>query len=289
MIHRCFSCNKSYSARHGTVFEGSKLMIKQIVQLFHCWWCGDKLRDAALKAQTTQKTACKWYNICRMFCETNAKNSSSRIGGVGLTVEIDETIFGQRKYHRGRKKNSRYIIGGIQHPARRSKKQASRQQQHIFLEIIPDRSARILEDTIVKHVNPRTTIITDCWTGYNRLEHLGYKHKTVNHSMNFVDPRTGASTQRIEGLWSHLREFLPRRGLHNDRLKSYLHEFVYKRNHFGQFRQFLAAITTSTRLFPRKLQEHDPDTDTNDFTSTTRGSDNDFCDEDDENDEMMTV
>jgi len=246
-------------------------MIKQIVQLLHSWLCGDKRQYAALKAQTTQKTACKWYDICRRFCKLAVKRDRTCIGGFGKTVEIDETIFGQRKYHRGRKKSSMYVIGGIEHPARRSKPQIGRQQQQqqIFLEIISDRSARTLESTIVKHVNLRTTIITDCWAGYNNIKSLGYRHKTVNHSKNFVDPRTGASTQSIESLWSHLREFLPRRGLRPNRMESYLYEFVYKRNHFGQFEQFLATIVTFTEILPH----------------ISRDLEQDMCMDDDDNDD----
>lgn len=219
-------------------------MIKQIVQLLHCFWCGDKLQTAALKAQATTKTACKWYSICRLFCEWSVKSDRSCIGGFGKTVEIDEAVFGQRKYHRGRKKRSIIVVGGIQRQSRIRLK-ASCSQSRIFLELVSDRSSRTLEAVVVKHVNPRTTIITDCFAGYNALVSHGYRHKTVNHSKNFIDPGTGANTQRIENLWSHLREFLPKRGLRPNKLQSYLYEFVYKRNHSGQFKQFLAEIVTT--------------------------------------------
>ena len=43
-----------------------------------------------------------------------------------------------------------------------------------------------------------TTFITDCWSAYQDLDTHSYTHQTVNHSIGFVDIRTGAHVNTIE-------------------------------------------------------------------------------------------
>ena len=40
--------------------------------------------------------------------------------------------------------------------------------------------------TLYRHVNKKSTILTDCWKAYYQLECEGWTHKTVNHEYNFV-------------------------------------------------------------------------------------------------------
>lgn len=48
-------------------------------------------------------------------------------------------------------------------------------------------------------------IYTDTWGYYDRLEKLGFKHKTVDHNKNFKDPITGIHINSIENLWSIIK------------------------------------------------------------------------------------
>ncbi|KAK1943204.1 hypothetical protein P3T76_004600 [Phytophthora citrophthora] len=75
----------------------------------------------------------------------------------------------------------------------------------------PDRKKKTLSPLIAKRINANTTIISDKFSLYvsvnekHTLENnkwlrgKNYTHKWANHEECFVDPNTGAHTNRIEG------------------------------------------------------------------------------------------
>lgn len=67
---------------------------------------------------------------------------------------------------------------------------------------------------------------------------------TVNHSKNFIDPETGARTQRIERLWRELKEINQRyEGIPRDQVELHLDEFIWRQNEIGDTNDpFLKAI-----------------------------------------------
>lgn len=67
------------------------------------------------------------------------------------------------------------------------------------------RDAATLLSLIAAHVRPGTIIYSDNRSAYNQLSAKTgstHGHHTVNHSLHFVDPVTGAFTQGLEGMWS---------------------------------------------------------------------------------------
>ena len=54
-------------------------------------------------------------------------------------------------------------------------------------------------------VLPGSIIYTDEWQAYNGLTAADYTHDSVNHSIQFVDPRIGVQTNTQEGLWHHVK------------------------------------------------------------------------------------
>ena len=52
----------------------------------------------------------------------------------------------------------------------------------------------------------------DCWDWRVQERHV----ESLNHSLNFVDPNTGAHTQCIENTWWGVKQSMPRTGTYED-------------------------------------------------------------------------
>ena len=105
--------------------------------------------------------------IRQCMVEDLLENGATRkIGGRGHIVEIDESKFGKRKYHRGRRVIGKWIVGGY-----------CRTTGECFLVECTDnkRNHHTLLRLIKQHVAPETIILTDKWKGYNALRHHGYR------------------------------------------------------------------------------------------------------------------
>ncbi len=174
----------------------------------------------------SEHTIVDWYNFIRDVCAQYLIDHAQKIGGVGKTVEIDESKFGKRKYNRGRIQEGHWVFGGIERQS----------PSNCFMVEVKDRSAVTLLPIILDRVHPGTIIISDEWRAYCCLSANGMTHLTVNHSINFVDPSTGAHTQNIEGTWSTVKRMLRSKGVMNtssDLFQTYLQEFVWRKKHEG--------------------------------------------------------
>jgi hypothetical protein len=107
------------------------------------------------------------------------------------------------------------------------------------------RNAETLLPILQDQVLPGSIVMSDCWAAYGKFFLIaislfflcgianlpeGYHHLTVNHSINFVDPDTGAHTQSIESNWQKFKmENKKRYGTHRNFLQSYIDEFILRK------------------------------------------------------------
>ena len=142
---------------------------------------------------------------------------TKKIGGEGKTVEIDEPKFGRRKYNVGRLVEGQWVFGGI-----------CRETREFFLVPVEARNAETLLQVIKDYIESGATIISGCWKAYQCLTSEGYKHLTVNHSINFVDPDTGAHTNTIERRWRDTKNLVPKYGRRKAHFVGYLSVAYFK-------------------------------------------------------------
>ena len=76
------------------------------------------------------------------------------------------------------------------------------------------------------------------WKAYDRIDQIHdkdfyyYTHESVNHSVNFKDPSTGAHTNTCEGSWrSQYKNFIPTQAYNKNALQGHLFERVWKRKY----------------------------------------------------------
>lgn len=214
-------CQSVYSMRNDSFFTGSHLKVQEIVELSYWWARGTTVANTIHETGHSPNTVVDWFNFHRDVCAQFFIDHPVRIGGIGAVVEIDESKFGKRKYNRGRYKEGHWVFGGIE-----------RGTNNVFMVEVNDRSASTLLPIIQQYVKPGSTVISDEWRAYNRISSLGMTHETVNHSLNFVDPASGAHTQNVECLWSNVKKMMRKEGVmhtRDDLFQTYLSEYLWRR------------------------------------------------------------
>jgi transposase-like protein len=88
--------------------------------------------------------------FCREVMLVYTERCSAKIGGPNKTVEIDESKFGRRKYHRGHPVKGQRVFGGVE-----------RESGQLFLVPVQDRTADTILAVIRDWIEPGTRVISD--------------------------------------------------------------------------------------------------------------------------------
>ncbi|KAG0442372.1 hypothetical protein DMUE_0318 [Dictyocoela muelleri] len=221
------------SVLNGTVLEDCKIDILKFIRFTYLYFYKDIGPKEAIQELKISKTT--YYYFKKIFDKTCIKDfliNNKKIGGEGKEVQIDETLFNTRKYNKGRNKKPLWIFGGIEVGSGRC-----------FFHVVPNRTANVLQSLIEFSVEKNTNIVSDMWKSYVGIEEKGFKHWTVNHKKNFVNPNTGKHTQLIENLWMLLkRKKHDDFGINRMNVQKYLHLFAWKRNLKRSYSEFLSLL-----------------------------------------------
>ena len=202
----CWACPEDrhfLSVRVGSILHKRNISFSSFLLLLWMFCNRISVCDAARILSMNNKTVRALFTSLRQcMTEDLMENGSPRkIGGLGHVIEIDESKFGKRKYHVGRRVLGKWILGGY-----------CRTTGECFLVECPNnkRDHHTLIRLIKQHVLPGTIILTDKWKGNNALSNHGYTHLIVNHRRGFVDPVTRVHTSTCEGMWFHAKKHMRR-------------------------------------------------------------------------------
>ena len=90
-----------------------------------------------------------------------------------------------------------------------------RETNEQFMVICPgnNRTKAVLWPLIQANVKAGVTLFSDGWKAYRKLPTIGYPHRWVDHSKEYVDPSDRTlHTNKIEGAWPKVKNFLPSSG-----------------------------------------------------------------------------
>ncbi len=214
--------NFTKTVRYGSFLENSHLQLRDFIMLTHLWSSNGTVKMAGEYLHLSKKTIIVWFKLYRDICSKWMAANQPIIGGVGHIVQVDEAVISRAKYHRGRRVRERWVFGGYDTTTKVG-----------FLHEVADRSADSLLPLIQRYALPGSEIHTDCWASYRRIAHIAvhppYRHLTVHHSTNFVDPITHACTNSVEGRWKHVKRKLGAvNGSSTELLSWYLDEYMWR-------------------------------------------------------------
>ena len=167
----CKKCRNKYNLMAGTIFQDTH---KPLSMWFRAmWWVtSQKNGTSALGLQRilgigSYRTAWTWLHKLRVAM---VRPGREKLKGI---VEVDEFYIGG---NRGRGTENKVLVAV-------AVELDGKKLGRVRFGIISDASAENLENFIEKTVEKKSTIITDGWKGYSKIENCGYNHKIYNKAI----------------------------------------------------------------------------------------------------------
>ena len=225
--YHCTDCNHNFSITVGTIFENSKLSLRQwffAIYMITSNKKGVSSCQLARDLDITQKTA---WHILHKIRSVFSQNDSSALTGI---VECDEMYLGGVEDNKHKSKRTE----GTQGRSTKTKKPIFGMIQRsgkLVAMAVENTKAETLMPLIKQFVAENTVVYTDESKSYNRLSKENYSHEFVRHNeKEFVVDDIYTNT--IEGFWSHFKKmvFGTYHFVSKKHLQRYIDEEVYRWN-----------------------------------------------------------
>ena len=177
-----------------------------------------------------KNTVVDWNKFAREVNTADLLANPVVIGGSNTTVEVDESLFTQKK------------LSGVPVTTIRGN---CRETSECFVYTVPDSGIATLVPIKQRSFRPGTTIMPGLWVIYGAIQATGYTDLTINHKYEFVDPIPRAYTQNMENLRQNAKLRSKKQyGTHRTTLDDNLSEKMWRQQHRinDKFDQIIADI-----------------------------------------------
>ena len=174
---RCSKHCTTESLLRGTFFGGNRLPLNEQFLLMYLYFTGVSQKGIQDLTGISNKTISDYAHFCRELVIEGmlfyGMSAMPAIGGPGMIVQIDESLFNKRKYERGRlvggiisQGAQNWVFGGC-----RTARDAKGKMKVVewFAICVPDRKIATLIPLIKKYIKKGTHVVSDMWKAYGRV------------------------------------------------------------------------------------------------------------------------
>ena len=230
-VWRCTVCSKKVPTLKGSFFERSRLHPFTILKVAYAYLV-NKVNYDGISVMVTgapkSTNLTDWLQFCRDLLSKALLRETQgvKLGGPGKVVVVDETSLAKCKF-----------LGMYDVEAKVG---------HVVW--IEDRSHDSIIPQIEACVAEGSEILTPEMTVYQCLSDRGYRHRTVNHSREFV-AADGTHINHIEAYFSRIKEYLRKRNTKSTKtIASYMDEWMWMERHRGDiWGAFIRALRRQYR------------------------------------------
>lgn len=233
-LYKCYACKKPFTVRMGTIFESSHLPLHLWLQIIHLM-CASKKGIATRQIQRMLRCSMKtaWFlgHRIREAMTEYRGIFTEPLGGIGKTVEVDETYVGRKA------ESKAFLPPAIKQPVfALVERDGNARAFHV-----PNVKADTLRSLMGRHISRQSHLMSDTAATYTYVGHNFASHGTVKHEdKEYVrieypltgEPMRSIHTNTVEGYFSIIK-----RGIYGvyqhvsaAHLQRYLVEFEFRYN-----------------------------------------------------------